>query len=352
MKKLTLVSLGLMLALNIISQAPDYFSYQAVLRNQDGTPMVRQDVTIQVELLKGQIDSPSVYLESHEVRTNEQGIVVLKIGDPDFFSEIDWGMGPYFLSLTVNGVHMGTSQLLSVPYALYAKNAGNVDDADSDPTNEIQTLLVNETEQELSIVPGNTVTLPVSPWRVDKKPDIYFPNNVGIGSVAQPGFPLDIRKNVYGDHDMALIRLRNIDEGPTAYVGIALEAFGDLEERTFNRAELLLTSDEYNIIPSFRGMTAIRAPGSGFSVIADSTAGSIRFYTTDLSNTIHERLRITPEGYMGVGTSNPQAKIHIKDGDLYFEDDNRGMILTSPGGLRFRITVDDSGNLVTEQVIM
>ena len=351
MKKLTLVLSFSMLVAGILAQAPDYFHYQAVLRNQNGSPMANRNVTIQVDLLRDHIEGPSIYLESQEVMTNALGIVVLKIGDTDFFSEIDWENGPYFMSITVDGIHLGTSQLLSVPYALYAKNAGHVADDDPDPTNELQFLSVDGLE--LSISSGNSVTLPdvTTPWQTIA-PDIYYLRNVGIGMIAKPEFPLDIRKNVYGDHDMALIRLRNVDEGPTAYVGMALEAYGNLDNNTFNRSELLLTSDEFTEIPDLNAMTAIRAAGNGFSVIADSENGSIRFYTTPTQNSITERVRITPEGKMGLGTNNPKATIQISNGDAYIEESNRGLILTSPAGKNYRIKVDDDGNLITEQVFL
>ena len=349
MKKLILLPMAVLYSLNLLSQAPDWFQYQAVLRNRDGTLMSDRDVTIQVDLLRGDIQGPSIYLENHEMRTSEQGMVILKIGDPDFFNEIDWENGPYFLSITVDGEHLGTSQLLSVPYALYANRAGNVDDNDTDPTNELQTLSVNIPGRELSISDGNTVELPVSPWNIIED-DIYFQRNVGIGLVAQPEFPLDIRKTTYGDQEMDLVRIRNSDEAPNAYTGVALEAFGNLEERTYNRSELILTSDEYITMPSFRGMTAIRAGGSGFSVIADSTAGSIRFYTTEDQDMVSERVRITPEGNIGVGTTRPETRVHVKDGDIFVEDAGRGIILTSPGGTNFRITVDDGGIIHSTEV--
>jgi hypothetical protein len=351
MKKLILLSSFIVLAIGMCAQAPDYFNYQAMLRSPNGVPMANKNITLVVDLIRDHIDGPSIYLESHEVQTNEMGMVSLKIGDTDFFDEIDWKQGPYFMSITVDGIHMGTSQLLSVPYALYAKNAGNIEDDDPDPSNELQILSVDD--HELSISGGNTVTLPnvLTPWQYIET-DIYYVRNVGIGMVAKPEFPLDIKKNVYGDHDMALIRLRNVDEGPQAYVGIALEAYGDLENRIFNRSELLLTSDEYDEIPDLNAMTAIRAAGNGFSVIADSQNGSIRFYTTSAQDSITERVRINPEGNMGLGTDNPEALIHINNGDAYIEDPNRGLILTSPGGKNFRIKVRDDGTLFTEQVFL
>lgn len=349
MKKLVTAFLLAIIAASLFAQAPDYFNYQAILRNPDGTPMSNRDVDIRIDLLKDHIQGASVYLESHSVRTDNLGMVVLKIGDGTFFDEINWEQGPYYLSITVDGNHLGTSQLLSVPYALYAKEAGSVEDEDSDPENELQTLSLNETETILSISGGNSVDLPLSPW-TKVETGLYYPHYTRIGSVGWPRYPLDIQRNVYGHHSMVLARLRNYDESPRAYVSLALEAYGDLVEHTFNRSEFLLTSDEYDSIPSFNAMTAIRAGGNGFSVVADSTAGSIRFYTSDIEDQIFERARINPRGNMGVGTDDPKAKVHVKGGDVYVEDPGRGIVLTSPNGQQWRITIDNTGNLEQNQV--
>ena len=78
--------------------------------------------------------------------------------------------------------HLGTSPLLSVPYALHARTVemDMVDDADSDPGNELQTLSLDGSD--LTIADGNTVTLPSSPWVLNGN-DIYFgQGNVGIGT--------------------------------------------------------------------------------------------------------------------------------------------------------------------------
>ena len=353
MKKLITLITGSLLVVSALAQAPDFFHYQALLREPDGSPMANREVAIRVDLIRDQVDNPSIYLENHEVTTNDLGIVNLKIGDSDFFKEIDWGEGPYFLSITVNGIHVGTSQLMSVPYALYAEKTGNVNDDDHDPTNEIQTLSLEESTRELSISLGNSVVLPLSPWR-EIEQDIYFLRNVGIGLLARPGYPLDIRKAVYGQHDQPLVRLRNTDQATIAYTGIAFETIGDGDKPTSSwmRSEFLQTSDNYDVIPSFRGMTAIRAAGSGFSILADSVAGSIRFYTTPLTGTIVEQARFEPGGNLGLGTTDPEARIHVKEGDIFVEDPDRGIILTAPGGKRYRVTVDNDGNLQGTEVVL
>ncbi len=105
------------------SQAPGAFNYQAILRNADGTLMANQAVGIQV----GIVDTSgySAYLETHQATTSQFGLVNLVIGQgegSDDLSAVDWGAGPYFLEITVDGHLLDSSPLLSVPYALYAES--------------------------------------------------------------------------------------------------------------------------------------------------------------------------------------------------------------------------------------
>ena len=68
------------------------------------------------------------YTESHSIVTNEYGLASATIGrgaTVDDFSSIEWGDGAYFLSVNINGEEIGSSQLLSVPYALYAYKSSN-----------------------------------------------------------------------------------------------------------------------------------------------------------------------------------------------------------------------------------
>ena len=111
-----------------ISQVPHQFSYQAILRNADGTVKANEPVTVQIIIRQTAADGLSVYLENHNTSTNYHGLINLIIGEgttSDDFSLIDWSKGPYFLDVTVNGVEIGSNRILTVPYALYAKQAGD-----------------------------------------------------------------------------------------------------------------------------------------------------------------------------------------------------------------------------------
>lgn len=168
MKKSLLVLLIVFVQISF-AQSPQSFKYQAVVRDATGALAVNKIISIKSSLLLGSPTGSSVYTETQTLSTNDFGVVSLNIGAGTVvsgnFSTISWGAGTYFVKteLDINGgstyVFMGTSQMLSVPYALYAEKTGSsVSDFDTSPTNEIQTLSV--TANSLSISSGNTVALP------------------------------------------------------------------------------------------------------------------------------------------------------------------------------------------------
>ena len=132
MKKRVILSVIVVLfsITGIVAQVPNMFNYQAVLRHSDGTIISSENVVLDISILQGSATGNTVFSESHHLKTTEQGIVNLNIGsiDTDALGEIDWGADQYFVSISVNGVEMGTKQLLSVPYALYSGKAKNSDD--------------------------------------------------------------------------------------------------------------------------------------------------------------------------------------------------------------------------------
>ncbi|MBN2519354.1 MAG: hypothetical protein JXB17_02520 [Bacteroidales bacterium] len=133
--------------LTSIAQIPQVFNYQAVVRDNNSNPLTDQQVEILVSILKTTENGNSVYTESFTKITNEFGLINLEIGKGNVesgnFNTIDWAVDKYYLMVEIeaNGNSIiSKSQLLSVPYALYAENTNNVDDADADPANEIQNL--------------------------------------------------------------------------------------------------------------------------------------------------------------------------------------------------------------------
>ena len=126
MKKLSLVLIAILFAVTgILAQTPNEFKYQAVLRNADGTIMAGESVQVDISILQGSATGTSVFDETHNVTTTAQGLINLNIGSEGEMSSIVWGADTYFIQISVNGTEMGTSQLLSVPYAMYAETSGS-----------------------------------------------------------------------------------------------------------------------------------------------------------------------------------------------------------------------------------
>jgi hypothetical protein len=135
MKKIILF-LALVIPSLILAQAPEKMSYQAIVRNADGNLVSNEVVGIQISILKNTASGTAIYVESHSKTTNVNGLVTIEIGDGDKatgdFTTIEWGADQYFIKTETdplggtNYTISGTSQLLSVPYALHAKAADNV----------------------------------------------------------------------------------------------------------------------------------------------------------------------------------------------------------------------------------
>jgi hypothetical protein len=173
MKKITFLCVFFLSAISVAAQVPAGFSYQAVVRNSSGEIIANQTVKFQFSILRDSESGTTVYKETHSATTNNFGLVNIKVGMgtkvSGTFEPSSWGNNPHFLKveLDVSGetdfVHLGTTQLMSVPYAFHAQTVENdeINDADSDPENEIQTLELNA--NILSLTPnGGSVSLPTS----------------------------------------------------------------------------------------------------------------------------------------------------------------------------------------------
>ena len=141
MKKLTLVLVAILFALTgIMAQTPNEFKYQAVLRDASGNILANQSVTVDISILQGSASGTSVFSETHNVTTTAQGLINLNIGSVEDLSVVDFNADTYFIQISVNSTVMGTSQLLSVPYALQAKTAENVFSGDYNDLSNLPTL--------------------------------------------------------------------------------------------------------------------------------------------------------------------------------------------------------------------
>jgi uncharacterized protein (TIGR02145 family) len=135
MKKVCTFSFAVILTAICLAQAPQKMSYQAVIRNGSNQFVTNHSVGMRLSILQG---TNPVYIETHVTTTNANGLVSIEIGNGTFvsgvaFSAIDWSAGVYSIKTETDptgGTNytaiVGTSQLLSVPYAFYAKTAESV----------------------------------------------------------------------------------------------------------------------------------------------------------------------------------------------------------------------------------
>ena len=129
-------SVGLFLLPSVLlSQAPQGFNYQAVARDGDNAILVNTALDVKIGLLQDSETGTLIWEETHSVTTNDLGLFTLKIGDTEAtnsgggtaatFSDINWATGSYYLKVQVDDgggyVDMGSTELLSVPYALFAE---------------------------------------------------------------------------------------------------------------------------------------------------------------------------------------------------------------------------------------
>ena len=157
-KRLLFVS-TLLIGFGAFAQTPQGISYQGVATDANGLELINQAISIRATVLSGSANGANQYQEAHATTTDQFGLFTITIGQGSntgvgatTFANISWGANSHFLKIEMDATGgtsymlMGTNQMLSVPYALYAESTDNVDDADADSTNELQILaLSNDT---------------------------------------------------------------------------------------------------------------------------------------------------------------------------------------------------------------
>jgi hypothetical protein len=144
MKKIFFALALLIFSIALNAQAPQAVCYQAVATDQTGHELVSQNIKVRLSILKASANGPEEWVETHAVTTDGFGLFDLQIGHgtrtggaQTTLSNIRWGNDKYFLKVEMditggnNYSLMGTNQLVSVPYALYAEKSYSATFADS-----------------------------------------------------------------------------------------------------------------------------------------------------------------------------------------------------------------------------
>ena len=147
---------------------PEAFNYSSVIRGNNGQALPNKEIALRFSILSGSTSGNIEYQETHIDTTDKWGVVNLAIGrgttTQGTFENIDWGSNTFYLQIELddnggsNFQMMGTVQFLSVPYAHYAKFAGNTISGDTSSTNELQTLSISN--DTIFLTNGSFVKLP------------------------------------------------------------------------------------------------------------------------------------------------------------------------------------------------
>lgn len=365
MKKLAILNITFLILLSSQSfaQAPAAFSYQAVARDQSGVVLADQQIGLRITLYSPSGSESHRYVEEHTVTTNAYGLVDIAIGrgkaQEGTFDSLDWGQGSYFVKVEMDeeggtDYHdMGLSELLSVPYALYAERTGTTPVVDSSSTDELQALSISHDTLYLSN--GGSVKLPKdtvrmtgsSLWNRNEKGIDFSEGKVGIGT-PNPETQLHIidEASKANGKPRQFITLKNLSNASSSHTAITIQSGTDTN---FNNGSFGVTPYSFNLFSGYGGYTYVLGSGNGLLLRARDANSHIRFIAGGDSDQ-YERLRISHDGLIGIGTTQPTSKLQVNDGDIYIEDIDRGIIMKSPNGKCWRVTVGDSGEFVSAEI--
>ncbi|MDY0140552.1 MAG: hypothetical protein RBR97_01505 [Bacteroidales bacterium] len=210
-KNILTILLIIFVSISVFAQSPEKLSYQAVIRDNISQLVVNQEIAIQITILRDSENGSAGYVETQEPITNDNGLISLEIGMgvvlEGNFENIEWQDGAYFLKTEVDLAGgsdysiTGTSQLLSVPYAMHSKTTesilgtiteSQIADLQNYLTEEADGNIYNEI-QDLSMV-------------LNEDNDA---NNQKIINVSDPTNPQDVATKAYVD--LLKIQIENLE---------------------------------------------------------------------------------------------------------------------------------------------
>ena len=282
MKNLYLLIL-LFISVAASAQSPEKMSYQAVIRDANGAVLKNQSVSIQFSVLQTSISGTSVYQEDHKLTTNSNGLVSVYMGTGTVssgdFSTIDWAEGPYFLQSEIdptggtNYTISSTTELVSVPYAVYANKAEFADSLTGG---------VNETDPvfDVSVAKGITTNNTT-----------YWNNKLDSSSI-QNFVDLTTNQTVGGEKEFSSdVTLANSNSLRWTSDDVRIEATTASDNMKFYVGNTeILKLEQANLAATFAGDLTVNGMtvGKGGGAITSNTAyGKSALYsnTTGSSNT-------------------------------------------------------------------
>jgi hypothetical protein len=172
MKKFIISIAAIIVAANSWAQAPQSMSYQAIIRNASNVLITSTTVGMKVSVLQGSNVGTAVYVETQTPATDINGLVTIQVGGGTVvsgtFSGINWANGPYFLKTETDPTGgnsytiTGTSELMSVPYALFANSVLNTTpDIAGSGINIAGDTIINNTQTDATLSGNGTSSTPL-----------------------------------------------------------------------------------------------------------------------------------------------------------------------------------------------
>ena len=261
-------------------QTPEKMSYQAIVRDASNTLLVDKLVGIKVSILQNSETGSEVYVETHSVVTNMNGLVALEIGTGVTsydFSSIDWTNGPYFVKVETdpNGADnysiSGVSQLMSVPFALYAKTSGNGITSDQADAIVVNTAKTGITSNQADAIVANTAKTGIT----SDQSDAIVANTAKTGITSDQSDAIvtnTAKTGITSDQADAIV-------ANTAKTGITS---GQVDAIVANTAKTGITSDQSDAIVANTAKTGITS-GQADAIVANTAKTGI---TSDQSDAI------------------------------------------------------------------
>jgi hypothetical protein len=327
MKKIIITAGILFGSFAVQAQAPQAMNYQGIARNNAGVALQNTPMNLRISIIDGSGQGSIVYTESHQITTNQFGLYNIKIGEgkPEtgLFEKIEWSSKNKYVKVEVleNGTYqdLGTTQLLSVPYALYAEKSGTAVTALNDKAARAGTAnyLSKFDATGASNAEINSQVFDVAA-------------GVGVNTTA-PGARLHIRQTTPGSNVMLMEHTDSTGFGRFVFYNDA----GFANRATFTRYGSKNTA---LIAPQFPGANLLAfgcnkgsflistAGDAGISVINGGT-GRLKFFAEDSTLNV------------GIGgAAFPQSNVHINN--------------TDGVNNAIRVTNNTSGHLATDGLLI
>lgn len=191
---------GIVLFVSVFCFAQNGINYKALIKDDSGNVMANTSVAVKFQILESDAQV-NVYEELHSPTTNENGIIIVNIGEGTIisgvFEAVNWGNNNHYLNVKIDSgsgfVNLGTIQFSAVPYAFHAKKATNVKGLE--PINESHGIgwrLVDRNSDNYDNIGANAI-------------DFSFIDNpnLGLGATGNYSFSLGYNGTASGEHALA-----------------------------------------------------------------------------------------------------------------------------------------------------